>query len=336
MAYYRGLVAGTHRRTSYDAGMASESMMSVNLSESQIPALKRQVLGIESDSVHLACVNSSTNVTLSGATYAIDILKKHLDDQGVFAHQVQTGVAYHSPAMRSLSGDYLQLLGGPLGTLDRTTSPSQVLAPIPMISTVTGQIVAAKALTMPQYWVDNLTSPVRFADAIRRLQDDMSTLPLRVGTQTITDLIEIGPHSALKRPIMDTVSSLQYQTVLNRNEPAVHSVLKLVGTLFCRNYPVSVVTANSPNLESMPPLVDCPPYPFDHSKSYWNESRLSKGYRLREPSPGYLIGKRVYDWNPSIPRWRNWMCSETIPWLGDHIVCYAPNFFPSALPLMPR
>lgn len=328
VAYYRGLVAGTHRRMSYDAGMESESMMSVNLSESQIPTLKRQVLGIESDSVHLACVNSPTNVTLSGTSYAIATLKKHLDDQGVFAHQVQTGVAYHSPTMRSLSGDYLQLLGGPCGTL---ASLYQVPAPIPMISTVTGQIVAAKALTTPQYWVDNLISPVRFMDAIRRLQDDMSTLSLPVGTQTITDLIEIGPHSALKRPIMDTVSSLRYQTVLHRNEPAVHSVLKLVGTLFCRNYPVSVVAANNFCRESMPPLVDCPPYPFDHSKSYWNESRLSKGYRLRNPSPGYLIGKRVYDWNPLIPRWRNWMCSETIPWLGDHIVCYAPSFLPPSL-----
>lgn len=320
VAYYRGQVAGDHRRASY---LRPEAMMSVNLHESQISALKEK-LGLASDSIHIACANSPTNITLSGESEAIDALKKDLDAQGVFAHKIPTGVAYHSPAMHALSGDYLQLMG----SIEMGRASSR---PIPMISTVTGQIVAPKALARPQYWVDNLLSPVRFVDAIRRLQDtcSMSTLPLPVGVQTITDLIEIGPHSALKRSLKDSVSSLRYQTVLERNKPAVQSVLELVGTLFCHNYSVSVTAANNQNHESTPPLVDCPPYPFDHSKSYWSESRLSRGYRFREFSPGYLIGKRVYDWNPLVPRWRNWLCTESIPWIEDHMV-----FHPTSLALL--
>lgn len=288
--------------------------MSVNLHESQISALKEQ-LGLASNSIHVACVNSPTNITLSGEDKAVDALKKHLDEQGVFAQKLSTGVAYHSPAMCALSGEYLKLMG----SIEMGGAPSQ---PIPMISTVTGQIVAPKALSRPQYWVDNLLSPVRFLDAMRRLRDDMSTLPLPVGVQAITDLIEIGPHSALKRSVKDSVPSLRYQTVLERNKPPVQSVLELIGALFCHNYSVSIVAANNQDYDSTPPLIDCPPYPFDHSKSYWSESRLSRGYRFREFSPGYLIGKRVYDWNPLVPRWRNWLHTESIRWIGDHIVSY--------------
>lgn len=309
VAYYRGQVAENLRRAS---STTPGAMISVNLNRLQVPPL-HNTLGIEENSVHVACMNSPTNVTLSGMGDAINAIKQHLDDQGIFAHKIATGVAYHSPAMRSVSEDYLHLMG----SLETGVAPSY---PIPMVSTVTGHIAPPETLGRAQYWVDNLLSPVRFVEAIRDMQDNISAPPDLGGTLIITDLIEIGPHSALRKPVHDSVPSLRYHTALNRNTQASNKILELVGSLFCHGYPVSVVAANGQEHYSGPPLVDCPPYPFDHSRSYWIESRLSKDYRLREFSPGYLIGKRVYDWNPLVPRWRNWMCTETIPWLGDHVV----------------
>ncbi|KAI0146371.1 polyketide synthase dehydratase-domain-containing protein, partial [Xylariaceae sp. FL1272] len=95
--------------------------------------------------------------------------------------------------------------------------------------------------------------------------------------------------------------------------------LQLVGTLFCLGYSASVIKANNQVQGEHAYLVDCPAYPFDHSRRYWEESR-SKTWRLRESSPTFLLGRRNHDLNPLRPRCRNWLCVETSSWLGEHEV----------------
>lgn len=73
-------------------------MISVNLAESEILSLLEKLgLTTEDNTVHVACVNSPTNVTLSGPVGSIQAIQGHLDQQGIFAKTVNTGVAYHSP-----------------------------------------------------------------------------------------------------------------------------------------------------------------------------------------------------------------------------------------------
>ncbi|KAI8944505.1 KR domain-containing protein [Xylaria longipes] len=87
---------------------------------------------------------------------------------------------------------------------------------------------------------------------------------------------------------------------------------------------VLVAKANeySTGVEEGPPsfLVNCPKYPFDHSRRYWHETRLSRDYRLRGKTAGKLLGRRSHDWNPLEPSWRNFFSLESIPWLADHVV----------------
>lgn len=72
--------------------------MSANLTEIEIPSLLEKLgLATEDNAVHVACINSPTNVTLSGPANSIKVIQGHLDQQGVFAKTVNTGVAYHSP-----------------------------------------------------------------------------------------------------------------------------------------------------------------------------------------------------------------------------------------------
>lgn len=73
-------------------------MISANIAEVEIPSLLEK-LGLtgEDNIVHIACVNSPTNVTLSGPADSIKIAQEYLDQQDVFAKTVNTGVAYHSP-----------------------------------------------------------------------------------------------------------------------------------------------------------------------------------------------------------------------------------------------
>ena len=65
-------------------------------------------------------------------------------------------------------------------------------------------------------------------------------------------------------------------------------------------------------------LVDLPSYPFDHSKTYWRESRISKGYRFRKVVRHELLGTPVSDWNKNNAIWRNWIRLSENPWVKDH------------------
>lgn len=99
MAYLRGQLAGELATTNTSPG----AMISANLAEAEVPSLLEK-LGLinEDNTVHIACVNSPMNVTLSGPADSIKVVQGHLDQQGVFAKTVNTGVAYHSPVCITL------------------------------------------------------------------------------------------------------------------------------------------------------------------------------------------------------------------------------------------
>ncbi|KAI0967184.1 hypothetical protein F4678DRAFT_254795 [Xylaria arbuscula] len=313
VSYFRGQLVGKLKAKATSSG----AMISVNLPHDQVHPYLKTVsnLNIE-DSVHIACINSPLNCTLSGSEPSIDALKSHLDEKGIFAQKLNTGVAYHSPLMLIIANQYLSQMGK-LEAGQRSA--------IPMISTVTGQPISTSILATGQYWVDNLVSPVLFSDAIQLITQKPATV--KVGMGPISDLVEIGPHSTLKRSIQDTVAKVgnrkqtRYSSTLQRSKDAVESVLELLGHLFCHGHDINISAANG--IWSSPPpsfLVDCPEYPFDHSHTYWAESRLSRDFRLREPVSGDLLGWRFHDWNPLEPRWRNLWSVDTTPWTGDHVV----------------
>lgn len=185
--------------------------MSVNLSEAQVPVYVDK-LGLRDD-IHTACINSPTNSTLSGPSDALDVVKDHLDQEGIFAHKVNTGVAYHSPIMSTIAKEYIERMG-----LLELCHQSRTQATL--VSSVSAQVVAPELLGSPQYWVDNLVSPVRFSDAMQSLADaGPLLLNLPRDMDAITDIVEIGPHSALRRPIKDILSRAPPLQRLRRHTP---------------------------------------------------------------------------------------------------------------------
>ncbi|KAF2470531.1 polyketide synthase PksD [Lindgomyces ingoldianus] len=311
-AYHRGRLAGQIAAVS---ALQPGAMMSVNLAESEAESylVKASLPG----PVSVACINSPSNVTLSGDESAIDQLHKDLEKDGVFARKIRTGVAYHSPAMYHAAGEYL-------ASLDHL-EPRELHSGNPiMISTVTSQKVATINLLDPRYWVDNMVSPVRFADALQYI---VHTAPKVDGLKPITNFIEIGPHGALQRPVRDTMthagnSTARYGSALSRQDPPSRSILQLVGQLFTSGHRVSITAANQQDGPSpvAKPVVDTPDYPFDKTLTYWHEPRLSRDWRLREEPSQSLLGLRTNDWNPLQPRWRKMLNVEEVPWLADHVV----------------
>ncbi|XXG98864.1 hypothetical protein Hte_005194 [Hypoxylon texense] len=307
IAYHRGRLSGQL------ASSTCGAMMSANLQEKDVHAYVNNVL--PDGEIHIACVNSPSNVTLAGAEADINALKDHLDNDGVFAQKLETGVAYHTPVMQQIAQEYLSCLD-----LLGCSVPDDITTP--MVSSVTGQKVAPSELSTAQYWVDNLTSPVRFADALQYLTQ---AAPKLDRIKTVTDYLEIGPHGALRRPVVDTLSNYtesRYASVLSKFNSPLETTMEVAGQLFSRGYPVSITAVNQQggNIGPSSFLVDLPRYPFDHSRQYWHESRLSRDWRLRGAAPRSILGIRSSDWNPLEPKWRKMLSVEEEPWIADHVV----------------
>lgn len=273
----------------------------------------------------VSCFNSPRNTTVSGEESTVEILKRILEAEGIFARRLRVPVAYHSPQMNLITSDCLANFNG-------LESPKQK-ADIKMISSVTGCVLTREVACQAGYWTTNMVSPVRFFQAMGRLvRDSESALRPKIDGRhrdaiVIDTLVEVGPHAALKLPIQETMRTLprgddiKYLSTLYRKQSASVTLLRLIGQLHCWGLPVNLRRVNDPQeacQKSRSCLVDAPEYPFDHSKRYWAESPLVRNYRLRTHGHVELLGSPSRDWNPLQPQWRCHVQVAEMPWLMDH------------------
>ena len=322
VAFYRGYVSAKLASTCSKPG----AMVAVNLSEAEVQPFLDRINNLSTcGEITIACINSPCSVTLSGDAHQIDILMSLLKQQKVVATKLKVNVAYHSKAMEEVAIEYQTMIG------DITTSE---MAPngVVMFSSVTGAKVSFDELRQPGYWVKNLTSPVRFLEAFSNLCLQPTQSPTqKFGTHgkgiAVTDVLEVGPHSALQKPIKDILSSLEhgesvvYNSILQRNVSALSSLFAAAGRLYCLGHPVNVTALNNRGQQvSRAVLIDLPEYPFNRSRSYWAEGRLSKNFRFRKHPPHELLGTTDPNWNVREARWRHVIRATENPWILDHKV----------------
>jgi acyl transferase domain-containing protein len=250
----------------------------------------------------VACLNSPNSCTISGDNDAVDELCCALTKDHIAFTKLKVEVAYHSPHMEMIREAYEAALAG--------FEVASFIDIVPMFSSVTGSLIQPQKLG-PKYWVDNLTSPVNFTGALRAL------LNYSKGQKRVIDrtafasvFLEVGPHSALRSYLLDIFkteekfTNLSYVNVLRRGHDGVHTALSAVGALYTKgcNFRLSQVN-ETPATASL--LVDLPPYPWNHSLSYWNESSMSRQHRFREQPRKDLLGCPV----PGAiePQWRNFL-----------------------------
>jgi len=327
ISYYRGVCAADIL-TSTDLKGA---MIAVGLSSDELsPYLDRIAAKFGAKGLNVACINSHKNITVAGDSDQVDALKSLLDEQQTFSRKLLVDVAYHSPHMKAVAQKYQTLLGD----LERGTTHRY---PCTMISSVTGDRVDVNDLTLPEYWVSNMVSPVRFSEVVDQVcARSASRIRKKLdlshrNSYHINMLVEIGPHSALQGPIRDILtkvpggSNINYCSVLARKKSAVQSLLTAVGQLKCLGHSLALERISYPHsggYNSCMALPDLPEYPFDHSKTYWYESRLSKRFRTHHQGKLDLLGKPVPDWNPLEAKWRNVLRVAEKPWVEDHVVSH--------------
>lgn len=301
-------------------------MLSVGLSESESRGyLDKLGQHYGATNIVLGCINSPTNVTMTGDRMQIEALESILRDDGIFVRRLHVNVAYHSRHMDEIASEYSSRV--------QHLEPGEARSnPISMLSTVCTRWVQIPDLCRSDYWVRNLVSPVRFSEAVAEMctksaKPKRKRLGQPVEHQiSVTDLFEIGPHSTLKAPIreiLNTVvggSAIRYHSALIRTSSAATTMLETAGRLYCLGYPINIAAANNPLLRPVAMLTDLPEYPFDHSRTYWRENRISKGYRFPKHARLDLLGTPTPDWNPLNGQWRKILRLNEDPWIGDHQV----------------
>ena len=305
-AYFRGLLSSQMKTISPSV---HGSMMAVGASESEA---EDWIARLTRGAAVVACVNSPSSVTISGDAAAIDELEAMLKKEGIFARKLKVETAYHSPHMEMISVPYLQSM------LDM--QPQEGWPSRKMYSAVTGELVEPSELG-PINWVRNLVSPVLFYDALYDLLRPMEAG--RRSPDTAVDvLLEIGPHSALQGPANQTmkkhgIKGVDYRSVLSRGKDGIQTALSAVGALFSQGLAVNVKEVNS-DTDDAHPLVDLPSYNWNHSRTFWSESRITKEFRSRQNPRMRLLGAPCPTLGESERLWRGFMRISEEPWIRDH------------------
>lgn len=333
IAYYRGVLAeklvNTGAMIAVGVG-ADEAKVYVDRANAQATAKT------DGGIVAIACVNSPKSVTVSGAPEAVDRLAAVLAMNGVFGRKLRVSNAYHSSYMAPVAEEYARLVG----KIDEGAATLQGKQPPRLFSSLLGREASTEELLDPDYWVRNLLSPVEFNKGLQSLL--AAAVPgafLTSKNVFVNDVVEIGPRAALRTPIRDILqvvpnaSDVGYTCVLSHDAGADHTLLNTVGWLFSRGHHVDVthvVRGADPAGAAAPKmLTHLPGYAFDHSTSYWNESRLSKAYRFRKFPRHDLLGAPVPDWNPSNAAWGHFIRARENPWVKDHVV-QGTTLYPAA------
>ncbi|KAF3205958.1 hypothetical protein TWF679_009137 [Orbilia oligospora] len=324
IAYFRGMGGAAEARDPNRNG----TMIAVGLGEAEILPIFQELAAKGYEDTYIGCMNSPSNVTVTGDVDQLSILKGILDGRGVFVRKVKVPCAYHSPHMIPIAKKYVQK-AGPLERRD--ARPDDI---IQMISYVDGKHVSGERLRELDYWMTNLYSPVRFtenAGGIDRLAFLAKTrgrkkldLSHRKGMM-VTNILEIGPHSALRGPLREIMKTFQhasktikYDTVLLRGSTTVEPLLQAVGSLRCCGFNPDISYLNrDEETQETAPLVDLPSYPFK-SSSYWSESRRSRDERFRRRKPSELLGTPTPDSQPFCGAWRNYLSRSKSTWMEDH------------------
>ncbi|KAK6505458.1 hypothetical protein TWF481_007359 [Arthrobotrys musiformis] len=336
IAYFRGMGGEAASKDPNSNG----TMMAVGLGEVEIsPILQDLATAKGYNDIHIGCINSPKSVTIAGDAEQIGALKAILDEKGIFARQLKISCAYHSPHMIPIAREYLPLVESLEARYGNEKSDS-----IPMISYLTGEKVSSERLRELDYWMTNMYSAVHFTKSVDKV-DQLASIakrPKRLDLShrngvLITNILEVGPHSALRGPLREIMKPFQfaqdvhYESTLIRGKPAPDSFLRALGGLQCSGFHLDLSNLNGGYSNTKPSngddgcvrktaqLIDLPPYPFAHSRAYWRENQRSKNHRFRR-TPNELLGTPIPDFNPLHAIWRNILTPSKSEWIEDYKV----------------
>ncbi|AOS63981.1 type I polyketide synthase [Actinoalloteichus hymeniacidonis] len=277
--------------------------------------------------VDIAAINGPSATVVSGDSDAVARVMEFWRARGRRVRALSVSHAFHSALMDPMLDDYGQVL-------DRIEFGSPAL---PLVSTVTGGVLASAVMTDPRYWVRQVREPVRFAEAAGALRDLGVTTVIEVGPGAVlTALLQAvveptdGPD-AEDRPVPSDIGAEEHSGAAPSAAAPVSCVSLLRSgrgereSLLAGLATVHVCCARvdwSPVFPTRVPPLELPTYPFQRQRFWLNaEDGRADARGLGLTAGGHpVLGARV-----DLPDARGMVLTGVLsvsaaPWTSDHQV----------------
>jgi len=254
---------------------------------------EEDLLKILPEKLCVAVINSPELVVVSGETEHIDAFAKKLKEDGVFNKKLPTSHAFHSSMMEPCLDEFSEFF----------KSVNLNTPKIPVISTVTGQLMTDDQAQDRQYWINHVLDPVRFGAAADQILVNDSAV-----------FFECGPGQSLESAIKRRLNKdMKYAVIstLNVKTDAVISMDNALGKLWVEDIPVDFEARfNSSEFEKLPfPLL-----PFNRRSYLLEFSSNKSSFTTSEEN---LKTPIVEDWYYT-PTWKKTSAIDYLPKIKTH------------------
>jgi myxalamid-type polyketide synthase MxaD len=245
----------------------------------------------------IAAVNSPASTVVAGDAVELADFLAEIESTGAQIRYLSVNYAFHSPQVRSLAL--------PLERQLEAIRPQK--ARLPMVSTVTGEVVRGETLDAA-YWAQNMAEPVLFARAIETLAE-----------MGLAHYVEISPHPVLGHHIKRVLHKAERQAAiafsLRRGQSGQMTIMANLAHLFAQG-----VDPAWQNVFAEPGHdVALPAYPWQRQRYWFQAEAFAMGPTtkadpalhplLQRPLRSPLVKAVVYEtiFTPQSP-----------PFQGDH------------------
>ncbi|MFI1038227.1 type I polyketide synthase [Streptomyces hygroscopicus] len=275
---------------------AGGAMVAVQASEDEVAPLL-------TDGVSIAALNGPTSVVIAGDEDAALEIAASFEAQGRKTKRLTVSHAFHSPRMDGMLEAFREVARG----------LSYEAPKIPIVSNLTGDVVAAEEITSPDFWVRHVREAVRFLDGIRTLEE-----------RNVRTFVELGPDGVLTAMAQDclTRDDATLVSALRSGRPELQSLAAAVAGAHVRGVSPdwTAVFAGTDTVRT-----DLPLYPFQRETYWldtgsWTGDMASAGLGAADHP---LLGAAVALADSDGFLYTGRLALDTHPWLADHAVAGA-------------
>ncbi|WP_405921986.1 type I polyketide synthase [Streptomyces sp. NBC_00122] len=261
-----------------------------------VQATEAEVLPLLSDGVGVAAVNGPQSVVVSGVEAGVLAVGEHFSAAGRKTSRLSVSHAFHSALMDPMLDEF------------RTVAEALTFnAPrVQVVSTVSGEL--SEAWQSPEYWVGQVREAVRFADAVRTLEQ-----------QGVTRFLEIGPDGILTGLAAQSLDDAVLVAAVRKNRSEPETLVASVAQLHVHGVAVDWEAFHAGTGARR---VDLPTYAFQRTR-YWLDAPAAVGDAAglgQLPAGHPLLSAVVVSPETGAPVLTGRISVPTHPWLADHAV----------------
>ena len=272
------------------------AMAAIEASEAEIA---ESIAGREAE-LSIAGLNSPTSTVISGAEDAVEEVRSRWEAEGRRTKRLAVSHAFHSPLVEPMLDPFREVCEGLTFNEPR----------VPIVSDLSGEVLAPEQATDPAYWVSHAREPVRFADVVTTLAD-----------QGATTYLELGPDPVLSAMAAETLGPDAEAAFVPTLREGRGEAGAIVRSLAAAHAAGAKVDWEAFFAGTSPRRVPLPTYPFQRER-FWLDSGAAADVGaagLGDPAHP-LLGAALEPAGEGGLLLSGRVSLSTHPWLAEHAV----------------